>query len=226
MLSDALKHPDEAETRAGARERRWPVGVALVLVGVFYGVLPERLWGTPWWMAMGGVVLLEVPALFVHRRLSVEVTRMIGLVGSTAVTLFLIVSVGLLVRAALDKERSALELLRAAALLWMANILVFAAWYWRLDAGGPTGREKALGHKVGSFLFPQMMMKPEQLPRGQKNWSPAFVDYLYLAFNTSTAFSPTDTPVLSRWAKALTMLQATLSLTVVAVLIARAVNQI
>jgi len=55
-------------------------------------------------------------------------------------------------------------------------------------------------------------------------WSPNFVDYLFLAFNTSTAFSPTDTPVLSRWAKVLTMLQCTISLTVVIVLAARAVN--
>ena len=55
-------------------------------------------------------------------------------------------------------------------------------------------------------------------------WSPTFIDYLFLAFNTSTAFSPTDSPVLSRWAKVLTMLQSLVSLTVVIVLAARAVN--
>ena len=51
-----------------------------------------------------------------------------------------------------------------------------------------------------------------------------FMDYLFLAFNTSTAFSPTDTAVLSRWAKAGMMLQALISLTIVALLAARAVN--
>ena len=55
-----------------------------------------------------------------------------------------------------------------------------------------------------SFLFPQMLNEEGRDP----NWSPQFMDYLFLAFNTSTAFSPTDTAVLSRWAKAGTMLQA------------------
>jgi hypothetical protein len=50
------------------------------------------------------------------------------------------------------------------------------------------------------------------------------VDYLFLAFNTSTAFSPTDVPVLSRWAKLLMMIQATIALVVVIVLAARAIN--
>jgi uncharacterized membrane protein len=56
------------------------------------------------------------------------------------------------------------------------------------------------------------------------SWTPHFVDYLFLAFNTSTAFSPTDTAVLSRWAKLLTMLQSLISLTIIALLAARAVN--
>ena len=59
---------------------------------------------------------------------------------------------------------------------------------------------------------------------GEMNWSPNFFDYLFLAFNTSTAFSPTDVPVLARWAKILMMLQSIISLTVLALLAARAVN--
>jgi hypothetical protein len=58
----------------------------------------------------------------------------------------------------------------------------------------------------------------------EHNWRPGFVDYLFLAFNTSTAFSPTDVPVLSRWAKGLMMLQAFVSLATLALLAARAVN--
>ena len=58
----------------------------------------------------------------------------------------------------------------------------------------------------------------------QEKWSPNFVDYLFLAFNTSTAFSPTDAPVLARWAKLLMMVQSIISLTVIALLGARAVN--
>ena len=44
------------------------------------------------------------------------------------------------------------------------------------------------------------------------DWTPGFVDYFFLAFNTSTAFSPTDTPVLARWAKVLVMVQSSVSL--------------
>jgi hypothetical protein len=59
---------------------------------------------------------------------------------------------------------------------------------------------------------------------GQALWTPNFVDYLFLSFNTSTAFSPTDVPVLARWAKVLMILQALISLTVLVLLAARAVN--
>ncbi len=71
-----------------------------------------------------------------------------------------------------------------------------------------------------AFLFPQMMGRENQDP----NWVPNFIDYLFLAFNTSTAFSPTDTAVLSRAAKLGTMLQSLISLTIIALLAARAVN--
>jgi len=57
-----------------------------------------------------------------------------------------------------------------------------------------------------------------------RGWSPNLLDYLFLAFNTSTAFSPTDTAVLSRQAKVLTMMQALLSLVILAVLVSRAIN--
>jgi uncharacterized membrane protein len=70
-----------------------------------------------------------------------------------------------------------------------------------------------------------MMMSQRALREaGQQDWSPTFVDYLFLAFSTSTALSLTDTPVLERWAKVLMMLQSLLSLLIIALLAARAVN--
>ena len=70
-----------------------------------------------------------------------------------------------------------------------------------------------------------MTMSPElKAATGEEDWSPNFVDYLFLAFNTSTAFSPTDVPVLSRWAKGLMMLQSLISLGTIAIVAARAVN--
>jgi len=94
-----------------------------------------------------------------------------------------------------------------------------------LDAGGPHERALTPGHTDGAFLFPQMTMHPEaKIAAGEQHWEPNFIDYLFLAFNTSTAFSPTDVPVLSRWAKILMMIQAIISLVVIALLAGRAVN--
>jgi hypothetical protein len=137
----------------------------------------------------------------------------------------MIASIILLVGALPAHRESPTELLLSATALWFTNILVFALWYWRLDAGGPHGRDSRLGHPEGAFLFPQMTMSPEtKAAADQVAWSPNFLDYLFLAFNTSTAFSPTDVPVLARWAKVLMMLQSLISLTVIVLLAARAVN--
>jgi hypothetical protein len=104
-------------------------------------------------------------------------------------------------------------------------MLVFASWYWRLDGGGPNERDRRGIHTDGAFLFPQMMMDNELRKKmGEDRWSPGFIDYLFLAFNTSTAFSPTDVPVLSRWAKVMMMVQSAISLATLALLAARAVN--
>ena len=52
---------------------------------------------------------------------------------------------------------SAAYLLRSAVALWLSNVLVFATWYWRLDAGGPHKRDQTPSHIEGAFLFPQML---------------------------------------------------------------------
>jgi hypothetical protein len=120
-------------------------------------------------------------------------------------------------------------LLRAAGSLWIANVLVFALWYWKLDAGGPNQRHRRVGRLNSSFLFPQML-KPENPTRDLKRkpvvWTPHFVDYLFLAFNTSAAFSPTDTAVLSRSAKLGTMTQALISLAIIVLLAAWGVGML
>jgi hypothetical protein len=154
-----------------------------------------------------------------------RLNQIFGYAASATVTLYMIWSLYLLVAALPQHKESPFNLLRSAASLWVSNILVFALWYWRLDAGGPNQRELSGAHTDGAFLFPQMqLLPPIKKEMGEEEWAPNFVDYLFLAFNTSTAFSPTDTPVLSRWAKVLTMIQALISLATVALLAARAVN--
>jgi uncharacterized membrane protein len=206
-------------------EPRWPALVAVFAVGGLYLSLPSVLIVGPRWVFPTIVALFLVPTVISHRAGRHQLDKMLGFTVTFLITLGMAVSVVLLIKALPSRVESPAELLLSTASLWLTNILVFALWYWRLDAGGPHGRDSRPGHTEGAFLFPQMTMLWDVKGRlAPQTWSPNFFDYLFLAFNTSTAFSPTDTPVLARWGKVLMMVQSIISLTVLAVLGARAVN--
>jgi hypothetical protein len=202
-------------------EPRWPAMLAGIAVAALYWWLPERLTPGPSWLGAVAILIALAVAVITHRAGLRRANRASGFVTLALITTALAWSLGMLILGLPTKKESAGELLRAAVALWTSNILVFATWYWRLDAGGPHSRDLRGRHEEGAFLFPQMMM-PDH--RDRKPWKPGFVDYLFLAFNTSTAFSPTDVPVLSRWAKVLMMVQSSISLGTLAILAARAVN--
>lgn len=208
-------------------EPRWHAFLAVGAVAGLYFALPDNIiFIEPRWIFPAIVVALVIPILITHAKEFHKLDRLLGFVLNGVLTVGMIVSVVRLVDILTEqKEISPGFLLRSAGLLWITNVIVFALWYWRLDAGGPHKREKVMGHERGAFLFPQMTMDDEaKQEAGQTDWSPNFIDYLFISFNTSTAFSPTDVPVLSRWAKVLTMLQSVIALTVIALLVARAVN--
>ena|SRR5690242_3392579 len=202
------------------QEPRWPALVAMLAAAFVYLAMPEPLSLGPSWLLMAIILVLLIPALAAHRRGHHTVSHALTFIANVAITIALIASLIFLIRGLPEHREAPKTLLRSAGALWFTNILVFALWYWKLDAGGPLGRDRARGHLESSFLFPQMLAQDSL----ESSWSPQFVDYLFLAFNTSTAFSPTDTAVLSRWAKLGMMLQALISLTVLALLAARAVN--
>jgi uncharacterized membrane protein len=206
-------------------EPRWPALIAILAVGGLYLALPPALTLHPRWLFPGVVLALLIPTVVSHHTGRHGLNAFFGIAVVGVLTLGLIISVFLLIHALPARQESPEALLLSAASLWPTNILVFALWYWRFDAGGPYHRDTRAGHPDGAFLFPQMTLSPEALRDAeQQAWSPNFVDYLFLAFNTSTALSPTDTPVLARWAKVLMMLQSLLSLLIVVLLAARAVN--
>jgi hypothetical protein len=206
-------------------EPRWPAMLALLAVGGLRLALPESLSYGPDWLILVIVAVLTVPIVWAHLRGLDNVSRILGYILTSIVTLDMIWSLGLLVGGLPAHKQTPIHLLQSAAALWFTNILVFASWYWRLDGGGPAAREQRAVHTDGAFLFPQMTLTPEaRAVMCEQNWSPGFIDYLFLAFNTSTAFSPTDVPVLSRWAKVLMMIQSLISLATIALLAARAVN--
>jgi len=213
--------------RHKTQEPRWPAAIALLAVGCLWLALPQRLSIGPRWLLLALVLTLLLPIVFTHRRGHHTLNRILTLLANSVITLSMISSLIFLVEG-LPKHRDAPEaLLRSAGALWIANVLVFALWYWRLDAGGPHERDRLAGRPDSSFLFPQMLVQDTADPESKRkssSWSPHFVDYLFLAFNTSTAFSPADTAVLSRWAKLGMMTQALISLSIVVLLAARGVG--
>jgi uncharacterized membrane protein len=198
---------------------RWPAAVALLAVGALYGVLSDGLTLGPRAFLLGLVAVLLVPLMSAHLRGSHHLAQWFGLGVVGLVTVAVVASAFLLVSSSLSRGTSAPALLRDAALLWVINVATFAVWYWEIDGGGPARRRRTEHHSE-DFLFPQMNVDD----KAAHTWSPGFLDYLFLAFNTSTAFSPTDTAFLSRRAKVLMMLQALLSLLILAVLVSRAIN--
>lgn len=110
-------------------------------------------------------------------------------------------------------------LLAAGAVVWATNVVAFALWYWDLDRGGAASRAHDPDRNP-AFVFPEMQ-NPEYLPAP---WVPQFVDYLSLAFWTATAISPTDISAIRPWAKLLMMLEASCSVVLAALVIARAIN--
>jgi hypothetical protein len=203
-------------------EARWPVVLTLVAIVGLYFSLPDWLTPGPSWAVPALVGLLAIPTMLSHRLGRVRLNHGLGIATCAVLTIAIVWCLAMLVSGLPGKRGSPTGLLRSAVALWVSNVLVFACWYWRLDAGGPHTRDTRRSHEKGAFLFPQMTLPDPQ--RVNDFWKPGFVDYLFLAFNTSTAFSPTDSPVLSRWAKALMMIQSFISLSTIAILAARAVN--
>jgi uncharacterized membrane protein len=201
-------------------EPRWMAFVAMLAAGCVYWALPEPLSVGPSWGLAVVVLVLLVPITVTYHRGVYRISRILTFMVNGVITLAMIASLVILLLGIPQHREDPRVLLRSAAALWITNVLVFALWYWKLDGGGPTVRERRSARLESSFLFPQMV-----LPEGDDpSWTPHFLDYLFLAFNTSTAFSPTDTAVLSRWAKVGMMVQSLISLTIVALLAARAVN--
>jgi uncharacterized membrane protein len=205
-------------------EHRWPVAIAIVAAIALQGLTPQQLAFDPRWFlpAVESALLLGLVAVNPYRinRESAAVrTASLALVAVATVALLWSTArlVVLLVRG--DESDHPGDVLLSGAIIWLTNVIVFALWYWLLDRGGPAARANA--RRVHpDFLFAQMTL-PDLV---HVQWRPVFVDYLYLAFTNSTAFSPTDTMPLVHWAKLAMMVQSCVSFLIVVLVIARAVN--
>jgi len=203
----------------GGMASKWTAFIGTLVLGVLYLVFPDKLTIGPKWLLLVVEVILLLPLVLSHitqRTLPHITVRILTMAILAAVTLALASGVALLI-ITLPENRQPRGLLGSAALLWFFNILVFALWYWEIDGGGPLKRHLA-GHQAADFMFPQ------QANGNPGNWVPFFLDYLFLAFTGATALSPADTFPLTRKAKGLMMVEAVLSMTIIVLLAARAVN--
>jgi len=210
--------------RLSRGEQRWPFALAVAVMIALQLTLPEQYSMGAWWV-LPAVEVVVIGALVAANPGRLE--RRTPMLRRLSLGLIAVASLGTawsVVRLVVDiagggDTGSAAELLRSGASIWLINVLTFAVWYWELDRGGAL--ERAAGtDPYPDFLFPQMTA-PDMAP---KEWRPQFADYLYLAFTNATAFSPTDTLPLSRWAKLTMMLQSAISLVTAALVVAKAVN--
>lgn len=224
-------------------EPRWPASLAILVAIVLYLTLPNELqlpFGPPWfaqhshWMVPILELILIIPLTVAAPRRYANEPRwqrygaiaLIAIVNAANfISLALLLGALLRVYSRLTANDLAhittigTTLLLAAFQIWLTNVLIYALWYWELDRGGPDERSSP-EHREPDFLFPQMTT-PECAPG---HWTPSFMDYLYVSFTNSTAFSPTDTMPLTAMAKALMASQSLISLLTVALVAARAVN--
>lgn len=200
----------------------WHVQVVmLVLIGLQL-LLPDRfVFGIRWLLpAIELLLVLWLAVTTPREKVFSSLTRRINVFLLVAVTglanVYALVQVAnhLLQQGKINDGRA---LILTAINIYLTNIVIFALLYWEMDGGGP-GNRRAIKNEERDFLFPQAQLS------GAQGWHPTFVDYVFVSSTNATAFSPTDTMPLSRRAKMLMLAQALVSLIVVALVAARAVN--
>jgi uncharacterized membrane protein len=217
----------------------WPVA-AILAAALLYVTLPSKFilgksasfFGDIRWVVSAltvvllAALVLALPQGPIERMLGVGARRL--RVGRRALVLTIIVvlsianaaSIYLLVHVLVNGGKVvASPLLRAAVHLWCVNVLLFGLWFWEIDGGGPAAR-RTTDVATRDFYFPQ---QTDPAIFGA-TWQPQFLDYLYVSYTNASAFSPTDTMPLTRWAKMLMLVQSAISLTLGLMVVARAVN--
>lgn len=219
--------PDDSITsdRPQQLEARWPILAAVLVVMALTVLRPAEMRVAPRWVLPAVEVVL----------LAVVITRNPARIGPRAALLraVAICVVGIMLADTLaavvrlvdvlihggQATNSADQLLAAGAIVWGSNVIAFSLLYWLVDGGGAAARAQRMPAAL-DLAFPQQL-SPEVAPPG---WRPQFIDYLYLGLTASTAFSPTDAMPLRAWAKIAMGVQGLISLTVLGLVVARAVN--
>jgi uncharacterized membrane protein len=202
----------------------WHVQLAVVVAALLQIVIPDKYSAGPHYiipaveLVLAAILGFTTPKEPIFRSLARRVNVFLLIGATTLANAYSLISVAnaLLKGGRISDGRS---LILTALIIYLTNIIIFALWYWEMDGGGPGARQQVKKHEQ-DFMFPQHQNEDFKHP----DWMPTFVDYLYVSSTNAMAFSPTDTLPMSRRAKMLMLLQATVSIVVVALVAARAVN--
>jgi hypothetical protein len=214
-------------------ESSWEAAPAVVVVIAFQLLLAFvslgqdwKVWGLAGWVWLipaAPEVALLIPLAWHRPRRRLEQmghrrTVAVGLIGLVSLSnaLLLIALIASLVR---GDENSGGQLLLKAVTVWGTNVVAFGLWYWYFDRGGPDCRAK-LDLWPPDFQFPQM----ENPQPGKPPWQPQLLDYVYVSFTNSIAFSPTDAMPLTHRAKLAMLCESSISAVTLLLVAARAVN--
>ena len=207
-------------------EHWWPVAAAIIVVAALHVALPARYRVQPAWLfpavvlALLAVLIIGDPGRIDRQKAWMRIAT--GAVIAVITVANLLAAGRLVVEILTNNKLFAAHpggLLAAGGVVWATNVIAFALWYWDLDRGGAAARAHH-PYRNPAFVFPEMQ-HTDYVPA---TWVPRFVDYLSLAFWTATAISPTDISAIRPWAKLLMMLEASCSITLAALVIARAIN--
>ncbi|OKK21878.1 hypothetical protein AMK16_01045 [Streptomyces sp. CB00455] len=217
--------PEQQPQPAVGAETRWPMAAAVIVSAVLTLLLPDDLRLGPRWALPLAEGLLLVALMSAD---PVRISRRSGALRAVSVALVGVLACGAiwstvrliddLVHGG-DETNSATALLLAGGSVWASTVLAFSLLYFELDNGGPAARAHHMP-PTPALAFPQQLT-PEL---NASNWRPRYIDYLYLGFTNSTALSPTDVMPLAPWAKIVMTLQSVVSLVILGLVIARAVN--
>ena len=207
-------------------EPRWPVALAILAVILLLGLLPQAIRLLPLWVTyvLGAAVFAPVAGVGLTSArpgwLRAERVVVVLFFAVTAVLILVNLANLLYLMVNQSTQITGVQLLASSIGAWVANILVFSLLYWQLDRGGPEARVNHAGRRA-DWLFPQESAPAEDVPDG---WGATYVDYLYLAYSTATAFSTTEVAPLTHRAKLLMMLESSISLATILLVAARAIN--
>jgi uncharacterized membrane protein len=224
-----------AEKREHPGESRYPAAAAILVAIALYLLLPSALVVGPRYLVPALELVLLVPLLVGNPRRMTRESRALRWVSIGLLLLIAAANLSSLVLLVDQLVNGATKnggaLLLGAAQVWLTNIIVFALAYWELDRGGPVVRTRLPRSQLppADFRFPQdedhdAIDEVAARSAARSDWSPAYLDYLYVSVTNSSAFSPTDTMPLSHRAKVLMATESVSALMLSVLVIARGVS--